>query len=815
MNSGGLDGIRVLDLADESAAFTGRLLADLGAEVILVENPEGNPIRHLGPFVDDVEDGEHAYGHLYFGANKKSIVIDRKTAEGRADFEAWLATADVLIETAPPARRRAEGLDDASLRAVNPDLIHASITPFGPEGAWRDWRATDLIAEAASGLLWLCGERRGPPWHGSGRPTHSLASLAGTTGILAALRAREQQPGTGGAHLEIALQEAATMAAIQSATPTLWSWFGRIPGRPALSNALQCRDGGWVGLLVRPVSFDKFREWSIEAQTPTQLAEDDAHWADLYAPRAGNPVSEVILELAERFDRDAFAERAAQAETICLPILDFPSMAEHPQLLENRQFMAVACPQLGRSLQFTRSAIDAVSGDVAIRSAPELGADQPVNSDPRREEPGVGDAADISGGHGRESKRNAKAPPLNPYLALDGIRVVDFCWVLAGPLGTRLLANFGADVIRIESMRHLDSMRKQPGPDGEADADLGGLFHGANAGKRSLTVDLSTPAGRELILELVAHADVVTNNFRPGTLDRMGLGYSALRERQDRILLLNLPGTHAAGPWASWPTTGNAVMAASGLNMLMGFPGQRPRGYGVAYPDFTSPYLLATAIMAALRERDRRGEGREMDLSQLSATIALLGPEWMRFADTGEVPPRTANRDANYCPHGVFPARGDDAWLAIAVSDDPEWRRLCELMQREELADDHRFANHAARKRNEDALDEILSTWTRERDRWQLSYELQAQGIPAAPVENLRDTYERDPQLRDHYQRIQHPLAPQHELPIDREAIRFAGIEHRMRRGPMWGEHNEEIVCELLGLDEESYTRLLLDEVLG
>ena len=797
---GALSGVRVLDLADESASFAGRILADLGAEVILVEPPEGGRLRHRAPFLHDRADPELAFGHLYFNANKRSAVVDRTKPAGRAVFQKWVASADILIETAPVAGREELGLDDASLRAVNPRLIHASITPFGPNGAWRDWRAGDLVAEAASGLLWLCGERGAAPWHGSGRPAFSMASLATATGIMAALTARDRPgAGGGGAHLELSLQEAASMAALQSATPTFWSWFGKIPERPALSNALQCRDGGWVGLLVRPVTFPAFREWVIEAQTPTQLAADDAHWAELYAPRQGNPIAAVLLELAARYDRDDFADRAAQAETICLPIMDFPSMEVHPQFTKNRQFTPVKHDHLGETLSFTRSPVDAVAGEVDIRSAPKLGADTaellntPESAPPSL--PRVGSS-------------------LNPYEALNGIRVVDFCWVLAGPLGTRLLGNFGADVIRVESSRRIDGMRTLSGPDGEPHTDLGGLFNTANAGKRSLTVDLGHPQGRELILDLVSKADVVTNNFRPGALDRMGLGYADLRARKPDVILLNLPGTHPQGPWSQRPTTGNAVMAASGLNQLMGFPHQRPRGYGVAYADFTSPYLLATCVMAALRLRDQEGAGREMDLSQLSATISLLGPEWMQYAQTQHPPERSANRDANACPHGVFQTRGDDAWLALAVEGDADWQKLCALMDRAELVDDPRFADHATRKANEDELDAIVSAWTCELDRWELAERLQAAGIAAAPVENLQDTYERDPQLCDHYQAVRHPLAPDLELPIDREIIRFAGLEHTIQRGPMWGEHNEEILRDLLGLDEAAYVKSILDEVL-
>jgi benzylsuccinate CoA-transferase BbsF subunit len=218
--------------------------------------------------------------------------------------------------------------------------------------------------------------------------------------------------------------------------------------------------------------------------------------------------------------------------------------------------------------------------------------------------------------------------------------------------------------------------------------------------------------------------------------------------------------------------------------------------------------------MAALRLRDQGGGGREMDLSQLSATISLLGPEWMQYAQTHQTPDRSANRDANACPHGVFRTRGDDAWLALAVEGDADWRELCALMEHPKLVADPRFEDHPARKANEDELDAIVSAWTCEHDRWELAERLQAAGIAAAPVENLQDTYERDPQLRDHYQKVRHPLAPDLDLPIDREIIRFAGVEHTIQRGPMWGEHNEEIVRKVLGLDEAAYVQWVLDEVL-
>jgi len=799
VTAGALAGVRVLDLADDSAAFAGRILADLGAEVLLVEPPEGHATRRRAPFLADEPGPERGFAHLALNVNKRSVVLDRAAAAGRRAFAGLVARADVVIETVPVARRVEEALDDATLRRANPALIHASVTPFGPDGAWRDWKATDGVATAASGLAWLCGERRGPPVLGSGHPAHGLASLATATGVVAALLARDLGRAGAGAHLEVSLQEAACMATMQSATPTFWSWFGQVPRRPALSNAVACADGGHVALLVRPHAFEPFRAWAAEAGTPTQLRAEDAHWAQLYAPREGNPVSQVVLELAARYGRDAFADRAAQAETICLPVMDFPSMARHPHFVHNRQFLELPHERLGVVLGLPRSPADAMAAEIPIRRAPCIGEDTERLPAILREAPRSDGTA---------------AAPLDPARILEGVRVVDFCWVLAGPIGTRILAALGADVIRVESSKHADGMRSQAGPDGEPHPNLGGLFNAANAGKRSLTVDLTTERGRALVRDLIARSDVVANNFRPGALDRMGFGYDALRRCRGDIVLLNLPGTHREGVWSQRPTTGNAVMAASGMNLLMGFPGQRPRGYGVAYPDFTSPYFLATAVMAALRERPRTGEGQELDLSQLSATISLLAPEWMAHHATGEAPRLAANRDPNHCPHGVFETAGEDEWCALAVASDAEWAALCDAMGRPDLARDPRFATHAARKHAEDAVDAAVRAWTVRHDRWELAERLQSLGIAAAPVEHLRDTFDRDPQLRDHYPRVGHPEVPGVEIPIDRDALRFAGAPLPVRRGPMLGEHNEAVVKEVLGHSEEEYVSLVLDGVL-
>ena len=397
---------------------------------------------------------------------------------------------------------------------------------------------------------------------------------------------------------------------------------------------------------------------------------------------------------------------------------------------------------------------------------------------------------------------------MNTHAPLKGIRVADFCWVLAGPFGTRVLANFGAEVIKIESNAHRGLRRRGRRPDGTPGPSVDPLFNDANTGKLSVTLNLRSEEGREIAKELIAKSDVVTNNFRAGAMDRMGLGYNVLKEINPGVVLLHLPGCGHVGPWSNVRTLGNMVMAASGINWVTGFDGRPPSGMGVAYPDFTSPYIMVTTILAALLERDRTGEGQELNLSQLSSTISLVGAEWMQYASNGRPPPRRANRDPNHCPHGVYPAHGDDQWCAIAVRDDDEWAALCGAMGRPELAGDARFADMAARKTQEDAVNALVSEWTRGQDKWELAEMLQGKGISAAAVEDLQDTLLLDPHMQEHYEHLQQPSDPDVDIVIDRDPIRFEGNDSPVPRAPMMGEHNDYVFGDLLELPQVEIERL-------
>lgn len=774
---GPLADVRILDLTDESGAFATRLLADLGAEVVRVESPDAGRLRRLAPFLGGEEGPERSLQHLYHDAGKQSVVVDRSTTEGDAALDELLGWADAVVET--------ERLDHARVVTANPRSVHVTITPFGLDGPRSEWAGNDLTAVAAGGLAWVCGKPGDPPNQPGADQGHKMAGLAAAAGTVMALRGLRQQPDAAGVHLDISAQLATAQATVQTSHPTHWLWNGRVPGGPGLTTVHQCSDGQWVTLMVRPDRLGVFLDWCREAGL--DVPDDEAELHDAFG--GTTRLALLIRELVSRYPRDEFFERAWEIDLLGLPVNTLPDLETCDHLVATQAFVDVDHGDLHPPLPFPRSPLDAVA--VPLRRAPRLG-EHTSASRPRR-------------------PHRPAAAPLDLGRALDGIRVVDFCWVLAGPLGTRILADFGAEVIRVEA-----GARSYPDhfPADAAHPDLGAFHNTVNTQKRSVTIDPRTDRGRELLLDLITRSDVVTNNYRPGSFEEMGFGYDVLRERNPGIISIHMPGCGRQGPWRDRGSFGNMIAGASGLSWLTGFPGRSPRGLGVAHPDFTGPYLLAMAAVAAVQRREQNGGvGEELEVNQLTGTLGLVGVEWLQYASTGEAPPMRANRDPNWCPHGIYPSAGEDEWVAVAAGDDEAWRRLCDVIDRPDLRDDPALATLAGRKAAEDRLDEAIRAWTAGRDKWTVADELQRHGVAAAPVEHLADAADRDPVLSRWMERVRQPSHPDIELVTCGEAIQEAGRYRPLRRAPMVGEHNDAVLRDVLGLDDDEIARLADDGV--
>jgi benzylsuccinate CoA-transferase BbsF subunit len=384
---------------------------------------------------------------------------------------------------------------------------------------------------------------------------------------------------------------------------------------------------------------------------------------------------------------------------------------------------------------------------------------------------------------------------------LAGIRVADFTWVWAGPTCTMQLAHMGAEVIRMESMRRVCTLRMlPPWLGGQPGVNRSGYFNQYNQGKRSITLDISKPEGAEIAKKIVAMSDVAVENFASAVIDRLGLGYEDLRKVKQDIVMISMSGYGRDGPESSFVSYGPAQVPLSGMSQLTGYAGEGPMHVGMSYGDPNAGLHAAFAVISALIYRERTGNGQYIDMSQWESTMSVLGEAFVGYALNGAQPPRNGNRVEQMAPHGMFRCEGEDRWVSIACGSDDEWRALCGVMGRPELANDPRFQTLNGRKANEDALEAAIEEWTLTLDPFAVTERLQSAGVAAFPPLVNRELDE-DPQLnaRNFFIEKQHP-----EVGIRRHA----GIPWRMsdtpcevwRAAPVMGQDNDYVFGEMLGM---------------
>jgi benzylsuccinate CoA-transferase BbsF subunit len=410
---------------------------------------------------------------------------------------------------------------------------------------------------------------------------------------------------------------------------------------------------------------------------------------------------------------------------------------------------------------------------------------------------------------------------------LAGIRVADFCWMGVGSVATRLLGDFGAEVIKIEDRTRIDMPRRLPIYNGEAarnfgeevldaDPNRGGLFNNYCRNKLGVVINMRTPRGRELAERLIAVSSVVSENFAPGVMERWGLTYERLQELSPGVIYARMSGYGHSGPHAGYRSYGPVVQAVSGLSYISGLPGREPSGWGLSYMDNQAAYYNSTALLMALYRRMRTGEGTEIDVSAIEVGINLVGPVLLDVTVNGRTTRRpdfpTGNRLEwpNAAPHGVYPALGDDQWVAIAVFDDREWYGLVAALGAPGWTADPRFASQDARFAHQDLLDQHLGAWTAERDRHDVAELLQEHGVPAGAVQNAEDLNERDPQLahRGVFFEMDHPVIG--PARFEGTPIQFSSFgRDDWRSAPLLGEDNAYVFKEIVGLPDAEYDDLV------
>lgn len=398
-------------------------------------------------------------------------------------------------------------------------------------------------------------------------------------------------------------------------------------------------------------------------------------------------------------------------------------------------------------------------------------------------------------------------------MPLEGIRVADFSWVQAGPWVGRFFANYGAEVIKVESSRRVDWARAVPGGPASVDGKhrRGALFTNFNTDKLGITLNLAHPKGIDIAKRLIAQSDVLCENFRAGFMESIGLGYDDLVKIKPDLIMISMPVFGKSGPRRTFAGYGTGIQAAAGLNAISGFPHREP-AINVALSDMgPNPTHAMVAALSALHYRIRTGKGQYIELVQFESALAWMETTILDYTVNGRIRTRQGNRSPYAAPHGIYTCLGEDRWCAIAVCTEAQWHAFCEVSGNPAWVTDTRFSTLAARKAHEDALDTLVAAWTSKKTAEDVMHLLQATKIPAGVVQTGEDLMRHDAQVRHHqsFVELDHPDG---KALCEGTAIQFSATPCRVRTaGPAMGEHNEYVYGQVLGMSEDEMNECYVD----
>jgi crotonobetainyl-CoA:carnitine CoA-transferase CaiB-like acyl-CoA transferase len=850
---GMLAGIRVIEIADERAEYAGLLLAGLGAEVIKIEPPEGNPTRRIGPFLEERPGLERSLHFWNYNRAKKSVVLDLREAAARDHLRRLVGGADILLDASCGAVNAALGLDRAALNASFPSLVTARMTPFGDDGPWRDLKGSDLVHLALGGVMMNCGydpdpnlEYDTPPiapqaWHACHIAGEQLA-----VGVVAALIHRERSGE--GQDVAVAIHEAVAknpeldiMHWVMRRVP-LWRLTNRHAAEtpnhsPSISHT---KDGRWFithGMGARDLKnlLPLLAKYGAEADLQPPPPDADLRARQVPGSAAGDAARAHMLDIVQRFVRawtyrDMPWREAQDAGLLWAPLRKPHENALDEHWFARRTFADLEHPEHGRSFRYPTSKwlSNRTSWQVG-RRAPLLGEDTEAVLAETARRPSAA-AEPRPAGRPRLSARHQKPFPLQ------GIRILDFAWFLASAGGTRFLAALGAESLKVEWKDNPDTRLAAMAPIGGRaardaakgplppvrDPDMGGQFNNKNAGKRGISLNIRHPKGLGIAKDLVRISDVVAEGFSPGVLERLGLGWEVMRSIRPDIIYIQQSGMGAHGTYGRMRTVGPVAAAFGGQGEMSGLPEPAmPVGWGYSYLDWMGAYGYALALLGAIHHRERTGEGQWIDASQCESGIFLTGAAILDWSANGCEFRRYGNRSPykRAAPHGAYRCRGRDRWIAIACFTDDEWRALARVAEHGDWLADRRFDGLEQRLSHQDALDPAVEAWTRTQDRYDCMMKLQRAGVPAGVCQNAEDRCDTDPQLR-HLQWLTEVTGtkigtwPVYELPmkLNRTPAYIGGPTDR--GAPCYGEDNFWVLTELLGKSPGEVERLAAEGVI-
>ncbi len=780
--AGPLDGVRVIDLTDDRAVYAGKLLGDLGAAVVRVEPDGGDPLRQRAPFH---QNGASLW-HAFFASSRTFV------SEGDLDIARLAESADIILDCERLA-------DPQALLDANPRLVIVDVTSFGRSGPWRSYRAPGLVAEALGGIAATSGDVDTPPLKLYGDQYAFVVGVYAAIGALSALgHARGRGQGRGRGQIVRLSAHEALCSVLEHVL--MWAWYHEalpfaespvLPRRGSLhwSNAYAVMQAIGGSIMVTPTpDFSKQAAWLVEEGVGLELLDerfsDPANLAEMVALTMATLREWAAAKPVESFFHEAQARHHPYGWVMTLP-----QVAGNPQL-EARAWWAEypvggdAAVGPGAPYHFSDTPWRIGASDVSALSAP-----------PNR----------VSGGGAPRPDRSAAATT-GP---LEGVRVLDFTHVLAGPFATRALADMGADVVKVMSATRVSL--------------AGGLEHPYhtmwNRNKRVLQLDLGRPEAREIARRLALRADVVIDNFSVGVLDRWGIGYDAVSRDHPGVIYLGMSGMGASGPWSNYVTYAPTVHALAGLTYLTGVPGRSDIGIGFSYNDHMAGLHGAVAALAAIESRRATGRGQRIDMSQFEVGVGFSGPALLDWFANGVAAEPVGNDPSweRWTPHAIYPCRGEDQWCAIAVVDDEQWRALCQLISAADWLGDESLSSAAGRQLRRAEIDARIADWTSRQERYALMDRCQRAGVPAGVVQTGEDLIERDPQLAQASMFFDFPTPHPALGPLkgDRLPLQFERTPSMVYNRPeVFGESNASVARDWLGMSASEVSQLEADGVM-
>jgi crotonobetainyl-CoA:carnitine CoA-transferase CaiB-like acyl-CoA transferase len=769
-----LDGIRVVDLSTEiGGPYCAKLLADAGADVVKVEPQGGDPLRSWGS------------GALYefLNTSKRSVL----GAPDDPGVRALLGAADVVVASEP--------FDDGALRAANPALVTVVVTPFGEDGPWAGWASTEFTLQAWCGSTGARGIPEEPPLAAGGRIGEWMAgTYAGAAALACILLAAR----TGfGEHVDVAALD--TMSVTMNTYAAVFAEFLGWPPIDRPTRTIEIPS-------IEPTT-DGYAEFT------TNSAQQ---WADFL----------VLIGRADLLDDKELPRAAARTkrrDEVWEMIRAFTTKHTTADVLEQAALLRIPSGPVGNGATVT--GYDHFVERGTFVPNPNGRFVQPrvpyrisgLSPRPFTATATLGEHTGTVEWTARTRDDLAATARPDGIRPLDGIRVIDFTAWWAGPAAGHVLASLGADVVKVESTKRPDLMRYSATRPPSEDLwwEWGPIYHGANNGKRGITLDLTRPEGVALVEQLVARSDVVIENFTPRVMENFGLDWDALHAVNPRLVMTRMPAYGLDGPWRDRTGFAQTMEAITGMAWVTGWPDGPPvLPRGPCDPLAALHAVFAT--MLALRDRETSGEGRLVEVTMIEAALNMAAEQVVEYGTTGTVLERSGNRGRGAAPQNVYRGAGHEQWLALAIATDEQWQLLRDVLGDPEWARDPALATGPGRVAAHDAIDAALADFFATRDARELAETLAARGVPAGHVIDARDTAQ-NPQMRHRafFEVEDHPVTGARDIPVMPFRFRHQREPWMRRPSPTLGQHNEEILGGILGLTAAELAALSTAGIIG